>query len=359
MASSILLIQQDNLVDIMSYCIAEGNLTSRLVCKNMCEATDLAIGRLWERLKAQPPEGAFNLHLSLKMSDIQKENKGKSPLQLFRILNLQLFGDLNWRFAGDHWIRPSSRTVPISGSQFVDIQRLLLDRSLETIWMEIIEDDRNQGLPVLTSAAAVRNYLNNPANIPQLNTITELHLVDSDLQVFPPEIRKLTQLRIIDIYNHELAIPDLSALTELLRLELSANQLTAIPDLSASTELRRLDLSKNLLTAIPDLSALTKLKSLDLSHNKLETIPGLSALIKLKSLALSNNKLETIPGLSALTQLQWLDLSNNKLKTIPDLSAFTELRGLDLRGNQLTTIPGLSALKQQLEEFYYDGNPLK
>ena len=54
------------------------------------------------------------------------------------------------------------------------------------------------------------------------------------------------------------ALPDLSALTSLQRLNLrGCNSLTALPDLSALTSLKTLNLHDCILTALPDLSALT------------------------------------------------------------------------------------------------------
>ena len=135
-----------------------------------------------------------------------------------------------------------------------------------------------------------------------------------------------------------------------------------IPDLSALTNLTRLELTSNELSGpIPDLSALTKLWWLLLSGNKLsEPFPDLSALTNLGSLSLSNNEFSgPFPDLSTLTNLVFLNLGSNQLSgTFPDLSALTKLKSLKLASNQLSgPFPDLKSLVK-LEELYLDSNQL-
>ena len=138
-------------------------------------------------------------------------------------------------------------------------------------------------------------------------------------------------------------IPDLTALTQLQTLNLSANRLSRpIPDLSTLTQLQTLNLSANQLSGtIPDLSTLTQLQTLNLSDNQLSgTIPDLAALTQVHTLNLGDNRLSgPIPEeLGNLNQLDVLYLDNNQLSgPIPaELGSLTSLQQLYLNKNQLS-----------------------
>ena len=133
-------------------------------------------------------------------------------------------------------------------------------------------------------------------------------------------------------------LPDLSALTNLQRLDVSENQLTELPDLSALTNLQRLDVSHNQLTHLPDLSELKNLKRLAVNNNQLTHLPDLSALKNLASLDVSYNQLTHLPDLSKLTKLTGLYVSDNQLKKLPDLNTLTKLQFLNYANNQNLTI---------------------
>jgi internalin A len=84
---------------------------------------------------------------------------------------------------------------------------------------------------------------------------TELDLSGLGLTELPPEIGRLTGLRVLELWRNRLmVVPDsLRELTQLRYLYLSGNQLTAVPDwLGELTQLRSLDLNGNRLTAVPD-----------------------------------------------------------------------------------------------------------
>ena len=200
-----------------------------------------------------------------------------------------------------------------------------------------------------------------PAELGNLDQLTELPLQDNHLTGSIPDLGRLTNLTLLRMWNNQLTgnIPrSLSNLTKLRYLELWDNQLTGpIPDLRSLTDLTFLDLHNNQLSGtIPSMRGLTLLEEIRLNDNQLSgPIPDLSGLTSLERLYLDNNKLsgEIPPSLDSLTSLLNLYLDENQLSgEIPaSLGNFTNLTQLFLGGNRLTgTIPAslgnLTTLRQ-------------
>ena len=115
----------------------------------------------------------------------------------------------------------------------------------------------------------------------------------------PPELGLLTELRTLELRNHQLTgpiPPTLGRLAHLQQLDLGNNQLTGPipPELGRLAHLQRLDLSSNQLTGTipPELGQLAELQRLSLSSNQLTgTIPPeLGQLAHLRSLGLDTNQ---------------------------------------------------------------------
>ena len=200
-----------------------------------------------------------------------------------------------------------------------------------------------------------------PAELGNLDQLTELPLQDNYLTGSIPDLGRLTNLTLLRMGNNQLTgkIPaSLSNLTKLRYLELWENQLTGpIPDLRSHTGLVFLDLHGNQLSGnIPSMSGLEKLEEMRLQDNLLSgPIPDLSGLTSLERLYLERNQLtgEIPPSLDSLTSLVNLYLHENKLTgEIPaSLGNFTKLTQLSLWGNQLTgeipaSLGNLSTLRQ-------------
>ena len=166
----------------------------------------------------------------------------------------------------------------------------------------------------------------------------------------PPELTHLTQLTELDLSANELTgllPPELGGLESLKSLDLNENDLTGSlpPELGGLASLESLDLSGNSFSGpIPsELASLESLRSLDLDFNRL-TGPIPSELANLESmtlLSLGSNYGLTGPiptELGSLASLEVLDLSGNGFSgpIPPELGALPSLEHLILAGNFLT-----------------------
>ena len=247
------------------------------------------------------------------------------------------------------------------GANWKKSDNWLTDMPLDT-WYGVSTD----GSGNVTEVDLSRNDLN--GRLPDLSALTNLMKLNLSYNRVRGNVAGLIRLRNLtdlDLSNNLLqeALPSLSMLGNLTELNLSRNRLFGqIPDLSALTSLRVLDLQYNMFRgSIPQLSALSDLEFIFLRVNDLSgPIPDLSALTELKSLILSDNELSgNIPDLGALSNLLALHLDYNELSgPIPDLSALTELGSLDVFSNALSgPIPDIGNLTG-LTRLVLSGNEL-
>ena len=116
-------------------------------------------------------------------------------------------------------------------------------------WRSDFRDD-----PVPATAAAIRLWLNDPANAEQLAKVTSLDLTLLGLRVLPPEIGKFTSLELLCLIGNKLVNlpPEIGDLTLLKDLNLSHNQLANLPpEIGKCTSLERLNLYFNQLANLP------------------------------------------------------------------------------------------------------------
>ena len=162
----------------------------------------------------------------------------------------------------------------------------------------------------------------------------------------------------LDLHQNNLTTVDLSKLTALKTLTIGVNDFATI-DLSANTELTKLDMSdgkNNGKVTSVDLSKNTKLTNVVLSGNKLTTL-DLSNNPVAKTITVLNNQLTSI-NLGANTATgHTINLGNNKLTSV-DLSQFANTTSsyIYLRDNSLTgdaiKLPANAVVKR----FWLDGN---
>ena len=202
-----------------------------------------------------------------------------------------------------------------------------------------------------------------------------LDLSGQGLEVLPPEIKKLTNLKTLvlgrwdkensePLGNRLKTLPDeLAALTELRSLFLPYNQFTELPEVVGSLgKLRSLNLSYNQLSTLPDVvGQLSNLRSLYLRKNQLSSLPeSVGQLSNLRSLYLRKNQLSSLPeSVGQLSNLRSLNLSSNQLSTLPEsVGQFSNLRSLYLSSNQLSSLPESVGQFSNLRSLYLSDNQL-
>jgi small GTP-binding protein len=185
-----------------------------------------------------------------------------------------------------------------------------------------------------------------PPEITQLTNLIRLNLRDNQLTVLPLEICQLTNLTELELENNQLSTlpPEICQLTNLTQLHLANNQLTILPlEICQLTNLTELSLYNNQLTVLPlEICQLINLTQLHLANNQLTVLPlEICQLTNLTELSLSSNLLSMLPAeIAQLTNLTQLSLSSNLLTTLPvEIGQLTNLTELSLSSNLLTTLP--------------------
>ncbi|XP_060685957.1 volume-regulated anion channel subunit LRRC8B-like [Hemiscyllium ocellatum] len=188
----------------------------------------------------------------------------------------------------------------------------------------------------------VFNTLKNMINL------TNLELLNCDLERIPHSIFSLYNLREIDLKGNRLKtieeIISFQHLKWLSCLKLWHNAIAYIPvQIGTLANLEQLYLNNNRIESIPpQLFLCHKLRLLDISNNHLTAIGDeISKLSHLQYLNVSNNNLETLPnGLFQCLNLRTLLVGKNSLTTLSPLVGDLEnLLHLDLVGNQFESLP--------------------
>ena len=202
-----------------------------------------------------------------------------------------------------------------------------------------------------------------PASLGHLTGLTDLSLGSNDI----PDISglaglaNLRSLWLSEILSSQtpdapqrtpLDLSPLAGLTNLERLDLSANKISDLRPLGGLTNLVYLDLSSINVkwdesdTSTLDLSPLAGLTSLDvlfLSHNSLSDIALLAELATLSSLGVSGNQIVDISPLAAMTNMEYFTADQNDIEDLGALSGLTSLRYVQLNVNEITDISPLVA----------------
>ena len=187
-------------------------------------------------------------------------------------------------------------------------------------------DDRSvHSLHSMKSMKSMKS-LHEEENINEIpKTIPPEKEIEFRLNVFPPDILKLKELRELWLANHRITT-----------IPANINQLEYLTIFS---------LQNNLLESLPtQISDLYFLKKLFLQQNKLSFLPNLFyKCANLEELNLSNNAFTEFPEVvTRLPSLRILDLSNNSIKTLPkSLFELKSLQLLILDGNLIDSPPAI------------------
>lgn len=181
--------------------------------------------------------------------------------------------------------------------------------------------------------------------------ITEIELSNKGLKLFPEEILKCENLRVLNLSENGLInLPkELGTLTKLKELDLSRNQGLSFLDLGiifkeAYFQLDKLNLKNCEMGHLPpEIGMQNGLKELNVSGNLLNNLPySITRLAKMKVLDASNNRIEDITWqVHQWWALKRLDISNNQeMKTEELIFALSTLDHLDyLAVSHLTHLP--------------------
>lgn len=227
---------------------------------------------------------------------------------------------------------------------------------------------------------------------PQFGELEALDLHGNLLQTIPMGLRRLYQLRFLNLSNNAIGMDKLQIILEipsLTDLKLANNQLSGplIPEIGRLSQLESLDLRGNGLTSLPEeLVELTSLKTLDVGENQLISLP-FQALSKLplRTLHVPKNslqgtlipeavdRLETLQSLNiagntvevfaanealALPSLQNLYIGLNRIKRLPCVSSWESLLVLSAEDNRLTQLPAGFVELKSLKSVDFTGNNL-
>ena len=133
-----------------------------------------------------------------------------------------------------------------------------------------------------------------------------------DISNFIKDIKNLSNLKRLRIYNNSVLDKDIANLNE---------------------NLTMLELRDAQLSNLEYISNLSNLTTLSLSNNQISNISPISNLVKLTNLKLDSNQISDISAISNLTELTTLELQNNQIANILPLSANTKLTTLNLKDN--------------------------
>lgn len=193
-----------------------------------------------------------------------------------------------------------------------------------------------------------------PAEVFELDFLTNLNLKNNSITEIPDEISKLVNLKVAYLNSNKIEVlsKELFKLKQLTVLDLANNNIQELPsEIGNLQHLKRLFISENNLSTITaSIGNLKSLEILDLRDNSLQEIPSdLGKLVYLSRADLSRNELSSFEvDCSKLTQLEWLNLKSNQLTKITDsIGKLKNLRQLVLGNNRLTTTPkNLNQLKR-------------
>lgn len=218
------------------------------------------------------------------------------------------------------------------------------------------------------------NLSNNSLEMQQINVIMEIpSLVDLKLAnnqlngPFPSEVGRLTRLEALDLRGNALtSLPEeLVGLTCLKTLDVGENQLKSLPfEALSRIPLRILNAPKNLLedTLIPSSVESLPLQSLNIANNTVEIFAASEKLVlpNIQNLYIGVNRIRQLPAMSSWESLLILSAEDNSLSELPaGLVNLKNVKSIDFTGNDLTRLDDRIGMMPSLASLKVANNPLR
>jgi Leucine-rich repeat (LRR) protein len=196
------------------------------------------------------------------------------------------------------------------------------------------------------------------SNLPDLSALVNVERVDLSYNSFttiPPQLYKLPKLKVLLLNNNAItALPaDIAGLKAITNLRLDANPFVnptnELKKLAVLSTLVNLNFSANKVTAFPtELLNLTQLADLDLGYGSIKTLPAdIDKLTNLKRLVLTKNVIVSFPpAFFTMPKLENLDLSYNNFTSLQPEFEKMNLDVLDVSYNKnLATLPAIKGMR--------------
>ncbi|MEM7532892.1 MAG: NACHT domain-containing protein [Chloroflexota bacterium] len=165
-------------------------------------------------------------------------------------------------------------------------------------------------------------------------------------------LSELPNLQSLDLrYTHVNDISVVRHLTNLWKLELDETNIDCISALSNASNLKHLNISTTSIHNITSLEKLTRLEHLDLSQTQVSDICALANLINLQYLDLCGTQVDDITALAKLRRLRRIKMNGIPINDISILSQMHCLEHLNLNGTRTQDVSCLSGLNRLQELF--------
>ena len=191
-----------------------------------------------------------------------------------------------------------------------------------------------------------RNQVSDISRLASLTRLVNLDLDGNQVSDISP-LASLTRLETLDLSKNPISnFAPLAGLTALTSLNLLGTGFSNsdFAHISLLVNLMRLELSDNEISALEGLGAFPNLIYLHLNGNQIRDITPLAGFTSLTQLYLSKNQITDLSPLAGLTGLTWLYINSNQVSDLTPLTGLTGLRRLIICYNPFTDISPIASL---------------
>jgi hypothetical protein len=348
---------------------------------------DLSIGAL-SNLRRTSKDLRSTVDQFVKDELEKLSTKGPSFARAFLATQEARTKDNAWAILG--LFKRAYPSLPLNMSIEKASQQLAMDQATIALKDALVEENPQDfaDLGSKQTAEQIREWFENPINLPLLQGVTVLDLGGRGLSLVPSELRFLSNLSSLYLHQNQITVIDpqtfanlqnlmhlnlnensisgfnpetFANLTRLVSLSLYKNKIASLPPglFDKLINLHRLTLASNEITSIPPrlFCKLAQLDQLSFSRNKITVLDpeGFEGLNNLTFVTLINNNIGAIGSktFALLTKLRVLLLDNNKIENIDVevFSALSQLRTLGLSCNEIKDIAPDAFTQLQFLEF--------